>query len=65
MYVREENVFYHLDSWRPTNNPSAMACAQKITPFLRGIYGNLTCGTELRGQIRFPSLLSFVEPILS
>ena len=42
MYAREENVFYHLDSWRPTNDPPAKACAQKITPFLRGIYGSLT-----------------------
>ena len=65
MYAREENVFYHLDSWRPTNDPPAKACAQKITPFLRGIYGSLTCGAELRGQIRFPSLLSFFKPMLS
>ena len=65
VYVREENVFYHLDSWTPTNDPPAKACAQKITPFLRGIYARITYGTELRVQIRFPSLLSFFEPILS
>ena len=65
VYVREENVFYHLDSWKPTNNSPAKACAQKITPFLRGIYASITYDTGLRVQIRFPSLLSFFESILS
>ena len=65
VYVREENSFYHLDSWTPTNNSPAKACARKITPFLRGIYASITYDTELRVQIRFPSLLSFFESILS
>ena len=37
VYVREENVFHHLDSLTPANSAPARLCAQKITPYLRGI----------------------------